>query len=203
MFLTTYCRHFIFCNPLKMPPEMKLPFHKQQNHRPLGVTLVRVFSLLCLLSAVANGELQPGKDGLGQQLREWEHPSLETPEGVHVALWKPNSLFFQWLIITHELAHGTEYCKLHCIKFIITLFFIYASRIFIQTHTTSFKATGSLVELPRNVAQQQDSLVTKDRTTVPVNDPIQNRYTLKHQNHSNHFQIIAILRTTIFGPKHN
>ena len=95
-----------------MPPEMKLPFHKQQNHRPLGVTLVRVFSLLCLLSAVANGELQPGKDGLGQQLREWEHPSLETPEGVHVALWKPNSLFFQWLIITHELAHGTEYFQM-------------------------------------------------------------------------------------------
>ena len=63
--------------------------------------------------------------------------------------------------------------------------------------------TGSLVELPRNVAQQRDSLVTEDRTTVPVNDPTQNRYTLIHQNHSNHFQIIAILRTTIFGPKHN
>jgi hypothetical protein len=38
------------------------------------------------LSAVANGELQPGKGGLGQQLREWEHPSLGTPEGAHVTL---------------------------------------------------------------------------------------------------------------------
>jgi hypothetical protein len=76
-------------------------------------------------------------------------------------------------------------------------------QIFIQTHVTSLKTTGSLVELPPKVAQQRHSLVTEDRPTVPVNDPAQSRYTLTHQNHSNHFQVIAILRTTIFGPKHN
>ena len=66
----------LFCNPLKIPPETKLPFHNKRTQRPLGIMLILAFNPLCLLG-IANGKLQPEKGVLGQESREWDRPSHE------------------------------------------------------------------------------------------------------------------------------